>query len=118
MIYINSGQISIQVYLDEEGHAPFTVWLRGMDGSTRARINARIARFQAGYFGDHKYLGRGVYEAKFSFGPGYRVYVSILKGELILLLVGGDKSTQQNDIRRAQGYLKAYLEVSHANKKS
>jgi len=52
------------------------------------------------------------------FGSGYRVYYPIQKEEIILLLTGGDKSSQDKDIEQAQGFLKEYLEVSNANKKS
>lgn len=88
-----------------------------MDGSIRARINARIARFNEGHFGDHKSIGDGVLEARFFFGPGYRVYFHISGDQIILLLSGGDKATQTEDIENAKKFLKSYLEDQHANKK-
>jgi len=109
----------IQVYQQDNGKAPYEEWAADLDKPVRARISARIARFEDGHFGDHKQLGDGVYEARFFIGPGYRVYFALHDGQLILLLTGGDKSSQDQDVRKAKGFFKAYLkEVINANKKS
>lgn len=79
----------------------------------RARIAARIARMEAGNLGDAKALGHGVWEARFMFGPGFRLYFGIHEGRLVLLLCGGDKSTQRSDIARARGCWRDFLEVEH-----
>lgn len=78
-------------------------WLRGLrDKQGRAKILARIDRLQEGNPGKTRSVGGGIVEMKIDFGPGYRVYY-IQRGELlILLLCGGDKSTQANDIERAK----------------
>ena len=80
-------------------------WIRGLqDKQTVFRINARILRIQSEgqLVGDYKPLGNGVYELRFFFGSGYRVYVTIEHGNtLLLLLVGGDKSSQSRDIEKA-----------------
>lgn len=83
----------------------------------KVRIGARITRFEDGHFGDHKNLGDKVFEARIFIGPGYRVYFAIHKGEVILLLTGGDKSTQKKDVRKAKEFFKEYMEVQNANKK-
>ncbi len=118
MIFIISVRYNIRVYQHTNGKAPFTDWVGDLDKAIRARINARIARFEDGHFGDHKSLGDGVLEARFFFGPGYRVYFAICNDQLILLLMGGDKSTQSADVNSAKEFLKSFLEVKSANKKS
>ena len=57
---------------------------------------------QLGNFGDAKPVGAGVFELRFDFGPGYRVYYTERNGEIVVLLAGGDKSTQQQDIEKAK----------------
>jgi putative addiction module killer protein len=78
----------------------------------RARIAARIARFETGNLGDAKALGDGVWEARFVFGPGYRLYFGVVRGGLVLLLCGGDKKTQRSDIAAAKRYWAEFLEVT------
>jgi putative addiction module killer protein len=90
--------------------SPFRDWLEGLDVSVRARIQARVFRFELGNFGDHKSVGRGVWEARLQFGAGYRIYFGRVDNRLIILLSGGDKGSQGRDIQRAQGYLENYLE--------
>ncbi|CCE03122.1 conserved hypothetical protein [Bradyrhizobium sp. STM 3809] len=72
------------------------------DARAKARIAARIARAEAGNFGDSKPVGGGVSEMRIDYGPGYRVYFHQKGKILVILLCGGDKSTQRSDIRRAQ----------------
>lgn len=79
----------------------------------RARIAARIARFEAGNLGDAKTLGDGVFEARFMFGPGYRLYFGIYRSQLLLLLLGGDKGTQRSDIAAAKRSWREFLEGEH-----
>ena len=66
--------LRVREYLTAEGRNPFRDWLRTLDTANRARIQARILRFELGNLGDHKPVGGGVSEARFAFGPGYRVY--------------------------------------------
>lgn len=82
----------------------FSNWLRRMrDANARARINVRIRRISlTGNFGDTRSVGDGVYELRIDYGPGYRVYYSRRGREVILLLMGGDKSSQQKDIDKAK----------------
>ena len=80
----------------------FTDWLdRLEDVRGRARIQARIERLALGNPGPHRNLRRGVSEMKIDVGPGYRVYYTHWRDALIILLCGGDKSTQREDIRLA-----------------
>jgi len=63
-----------------------------------------------GQFGDYKRISHQLYELRLFFGPGYRVYFGEQRSEVIIILAGGDKSTQQRDIKKAKDYWKAYLE--------
>jgi len=82
----------------------FSKWMKRLrDANARARINVRIRRISlTGNFGDAKPVGDGVYELRIDYGPGYRVYYSQRGSEVVLLLVGGDKSSQQKDIDKAK----------------
>lgn len=111
-------KFSIKIFLLENGKSPYLDWIKSLDGAIRARISARIARFEDGNFGDFKSMSEGVLEARFFFGSGYRVYFSIQNSEVVLLLTGGDKSTQETDIELAKKYLHQYLEDKNAHKKS
>ena len=76
--------------------------------SGRARINIRIARMAAGNFGDCKSLGKGVFELRIDYGPGYRVYFARIGPAIVLLLCGGDKRRQSADINQAFASLNNY----------
>lgn len=64
----------------------------------------RIRQTGLGQLGNTKNVGQGVHELKINYGPGFRVYYGIQNDELILILMGGDKSSQQSDIKRAKAY--------------
>jgi putative addiction module killer protein len=87
-------------------------WPGGLrDKQGRAKILARIDRLEDGNPGKTRSVGAGVVEIKIDFGPGYRVYY-IQRGKLlILLLCGGDKSTQENDIKRAKALASLWAET-------
>lgn len=98
--------MEIRIYTDAAGRAPFEEWLIALkDVQGRARIRARIARLQAGNFGDCKPLRDGVQELRIDHGPGYRVYLSRQGPVLVLLLCGSDKSDQDRTIKQALFYL-------------
>ena len=81
----------------------FDKWLAGLwDDAAVIRIIQRLDRLQHGNPGDHKYIGRGVLELRISHGPGYRLYYVQRGDVLVVLLCGGDKSSQATDIRKAQ----------------
>lgn len=77
-------------------------WINSLrDRAGRARIQVRVDRLANGNPGQHRNLTGGISELKIDFGPGYRVYYTEREGDLVMLLAGGDKSTQQQDIRTA-----------------
>ena len=81
----------------------FRDWLKGLrDRKTRIRIDDRLKRLASGNAGDTKPVGNGVQELRLQFGPGYRIYYIWQDGVLIILLYGGDKSTQAQDIAKAK----------------
>jgi putative addiction module killer protein len=81
----------------------FSQWFDSLrDRQARARINVRIRRLSLGNFGDAKPVGEGVSELRVDFGPGYRVYFVQHGLTLVILLAGGDRRTQDRDIRKAQ----------------
>ena len=80
----------------------FLRWLRGLrDKQAQAHIVVRIDRVVEGNFGDHRSVGQGVSEMRVHVGRGYRIYYTIRDNTAVILLCGGDKSSQRRDIRRA-----------------
>ena len=100
----------IEYYSAPNGEVPFRAWMSGLkDAAGRARIDARIARLRRfGQAGNCKAVGGGVIEMRVDAGPGYRIYFGKEAGDIVLLLRGGDKSTQSRDIATAQSYLRAF----------
>lgn len=89
----------------------FRDWLNDLrDGIAVKAIKRRIARVQIGLFGDAKSVGDGVHELRIDYGPGYRLYYARRGGILVLLLCGGDKSSQTRDITRAKALAQDWTE--------
>jgi putative addiction module killer protein len=104
----------VREYVDDSGRIPFREWLSELDLAIRARVQARVLRFETGNLGDHKEVGGGIWEARLDFGPGYRLYFGRSGRDVILLLLGGDKRSQKKDIKRAQEFWAKYLkELKH-----
>jgi putative addiction module killer protein len=97
-------------YKTLSGHIPFQEWIYSLkDSQVRYRIRSRLLRVTAGQLGDYKPVGPAIYELRFHFGPGYRVYFSIDGSTIVVLLKGGDKSSQSKDILKALEYWSDYL---------
>jgi len=103
-------------YVKDGGRVPFEVWLQGLDQTSRVRVRARLNRLRLGHLGDCKSVGGGVLELRLNFGPGYRVYLVRINSNQLLLLCGGDKHTQKNDIPTARQYWKDYRGKTNADK--
>lgn len=108
--------MTVREYLTADGRNPFREWLGTLDVAVRARVQARLLRFELGNLGDHKSVGAGVWEARLAFGPGYRTYFAKEGDSIIVLLVGGTKASQRRDIRRAQEFWRDYLEAKRHGK--
>jgi len=102
--------LSVREYLTGDGRNPFREWLGTLDGTVKARVQARVLQFELGNLGDHKSVGAGVWEARLPFGPGYRLYFGKDGESIIVLLLRGAKASQGRDIRRAQEFWRDYLE--------
>jgi putative addiction module killer protein len=97
-------QYAIREYLARNGRNPFREWLDDLPKETSGKIQARLLRLSSGGIGDIKSVGYGVFEARLIFGPGYRIYFGFAGRKLIILLAGGHKGTQRDDILRARRY--------------
>jgi len=88
--------------------AEFSDWLRRLkDAEAAARIVVRLRRLELGNPGDVRSVGRGVMEMRIAYGPGYRIYYVHRGAEIVILLCGGDKRTQRQDIKRARALAEA-----------
>ncbi len=99
----------IEVYQTESGKEPFTEWIKRFDKKTEMYIDKYISRVAKGGSKKHiRNLGDGVSEIKMPKGPGYRVYFAEVEDIIILLLIGGDKGSQKQDILKAKKYWSEY----------
>lgn len=98
-------EYSIKVYIDDNGNEPIKEWLESLDKTTRKRILLRFDRLRDGNFGDYKQIDDELYELRFMYGSGYRVYYTLAKETIVLLINGGDKKSQLKDIKRAKEIL-------------
>ena len=104
MSYHHHMQDELQKFTLGSGRCPFDEWLFALDNVTAVRVARCVKRLEAGNFGNCKTLSNGVSELRMDFGPGYRAYFSREGRVIVLLLCGGDKSTQAADIARAAEY--------------
>ena len=101
----------LEIYHTPNGQEPYTQWFESIrDLKTRTRIQDRLDRIESGNLGDYKSVGEGVFELRFRSGPGYRIYFGQVGNTIVLLLCGGDKSSQGRDIERAKAYWQEYKE--------
>lgn len=96
-------------FTDSSGKCPIKLWLNNLDVQSRSRILNRITRLEYGAYGDYKHLKEGLFELRFFFGKGYRVYYTERDNKIIILLNGGDKDSQPKDIKLAYSLYKDYL---------
>ena len=97
----------IQMKYEIEITDEFSIWLnRIKDKKTLYRIDVRLNRIAKGNFGDYKTIANNLFELRFFFGKGYRIYYTIRQNRIVLLLCGGDKSSQSKDISKAKSLMK------------
>ncbi len=94
------------IYKTSTGKEPFSEWFLDLDSGTRAIATTRLKRVRLGNLGDCKLLkgAGGVWELRIDYGPGYRIYFGKEGNEIVVLLVGGSKRSQERDIEKAQQY--------------
>jgi putative addiction module killer protein len=93
--------LDVREYLDRAGHSPFSAWSDRLNREAAAKVAAALARIQQGNLSNAKGVGAGVYEYRIDFGPGYRVYFGKDGDQLVILLGGGTKKRQQEDMATA-----------------
>ena len=101
----------------DNGRCPYKEWFDHLDYQVQIRIDSRLSRFKGGNFGDHRQLKNDLFEARLFFGPCYRFYFGKVDNEIILLC-GGDKSSQSKDVKKAKELLSKFLEEKNVNEKS
>lgn len=94
--------IELVVYTAPDGKQPFMKWLEGIDRQARRRVNIALARLEEGTTTSLKSVGGGVHEIRLTFGPAYRIYVGREGNRIVILLHGGTKQRQSDDIDRAK----------------
>jgi putative addiction module killer protein len=105
---------AVRTYVRPNGKSPFESWFSELkDNTLKARIITRIDRLRLGNLGDFKSVGHGVFELRIPHGPGIRIYFGMIRSEIVLLLLGGDKSSQFKDIHLAQKYWKEYTNAEN-----
>ncbi len=100
--------IQIKEYIDGNGQNHFGKWFEEINASAAAKITTHLTRLGNGNYSQTKGVGKGVFERKIDFGPGYRIYFGKDGEKLLILLCGGEKKGQQKDIIKAQKLWQEY----------
>ncbi len=106
---MDSGPVAVYYYQTLPGKCPFKEWFDSLDESIQQIVDARLARVRRGLLGHAENLGQGVSELKFDVGPGFRVYYGKAGKAVVILLHGGSKKRQSEDIETARQYWADYL---------
>ena len=99
---------AIREYLDEKGKSPFAQWFKGLDAIAAAKVATSLYRLEQGNFSRVKGVGSGIFESKIDFGPGYRIYFGKDGEESVILLGGGSKKREAEDIEAAMSCWKDF----------
>lgn len=100
--------LEVLEYSDENGYSPFGEWFSELDAFIATRVRVVLSRIAQGNLSNVKGVGGGVLEYRLTFGPGYRIYFGRDGEHLVILLAGGTKKKQQQDIRAAIEYWQNY----------
>jgi len=93
------------------GYSPFATWFSALDAQAAAKVAVALYRLEQGNFSNMQSVGKGVSEYRIDFGPGYRIYFGQEGDELVILLGGGAKKTQDKDIQIAQMFWTGYKQA-------
>ena len=96
-----SATVEVREYLDRSGRSPFAAWSDRLSREAAAKVAAALARMQQGNLSNAKGVGAGVYEYRIDFGPGYRIYFGKDGERFVVLVGGGTKKRQQENIHTA-----------------
>lgn len=98
----------VKFFVDKNQKNHVANWLNKLDVKTRSRINLRLVRLEYGSYGDYKSLANKLYELRFFFANGYRIYFTEHNNKIIILLCAGVKDTQKKDIKLAKDLLEEF----------
>jgi putative addiction module killer protein len=113
---MQSNPRELRIYETSQGQAPFSSWFNALrDRAASVRIQKRLDRVELGNLGDYRSVGEGVFELRIDYGPGYRIYFAPTDLVVILLLCGGDKRSQDQDIVQAKQFWIDFQRRDHAN---
>ncbi len=100
--------VEIREYQDRNDHSPFRIWFNRLNAEAASKVSAALYRLGLANFSNVKGVGSGVLECRIDFGPGYRVYFGKDGEQLVILLGGGTKQRQQDDVKLAVGRWEDY----------
>jgi putative addiction module killer protein len=100
--------MEVREYVATNGSSPYAKWFNGLNSQAAAKVAIAVSRMAQGNLSNAKSVGAGLQEYRIDFGPGYRIYFGRDGERLVILLGGGTKARQQDDIRRAQALWSEY----------
>ena len=100
--------IAVREYVDLEGRSPHAGWFNRLNAQAAAKVATALVRLEMGNLSGVKGVGAGVFEHRIDFGPGYRIYFGKDRDELVVLLGGGTKRRQRQDVETARGHWQEY----------
>ena len=108
---INMEQRIVKIAQLSNGKTPFIDWIGSLDKVTKSRVQSRLTRLLENNFGDHKKIDNEISELRLTFGSGYRIYYTEIDYVIVLLINGGNKSTQSRDIQKAKDILQEWRKL-------
>lgn len=105
---VNMKQRIIKIAQIANNKAPFAEWMNSLDKVTKSRVQSRLTRLLENNFGDCKKMDSELSELRLKFGSGYRIYYTEIDNIIVLIINGGDKSTQAKDIAKAKNILQEW----------
>ena len=111
-----SNAVELREYIDASGQSPYARWFNKLNAQAAAKLTTAVTRLSQGNFSQVRGVGAGLYEYKLDFGPGYRIYFGKDGDRLVILLGGGTKKRQQNDIDAAAALWREYKERKRREK--
>ena len=108
------AMVEVREYLDRGGRSPYAAWFDRLNREAAAKVTAALVRIRQGNLSNAKGVGSGVYEYRIDFGPGYRIYFGKDGDRLVILVGGGTKKRQQEDIKTALARWQDYKQRKEA----